>query len=125
MGYINKKDWEFLEIEKPEKVNNCFNAIFKYMEHENLNKDDFSSTGWNLSDKITKIDDQIYAKEISICSSGNEPKIYAHVLDNNDHSLFWVCLLETSPAAYGKAAAITGFFLEKFNLYIDINFNFK
>ena len=124
MGYIEKKDWELLETNKPEKLQNMYGCIFSYMKDAGINENEFSSISTAYNKDIT-LNDQIYAKNIEIVSSGNEPKIYAYVNDNNDNILFCAGLLDTSPEAYAKVSKIAGFFLEKFNLYIDINFNFK
>lgn len=124
MGYINKKDWEILETSKPEKLQNMYGCIFAYMKEAGINENELSSISTAYKTEIV-LNDQIYAKEVQIISSGNEPKIYAYVNDNKNRMLFCAGLLDTSPEAYAKVAAIAGFFLEKFNLYIDINFNFK
>ena len=125
MGYISKLDWQHLEIEKPEKIDNMYHAIMGYMKESGLNTGELSNINYNHIRDYDKLSDQIYAKNIEIVSSGNEPKIYAYVMDNNENVLFVAGLLDTSPEAYAKVASYAGFFLEKFNLYIDINFNFK
>ena len=124
MGYLGKKDIEILKTYKPENIKNMYHCIFTYFKEAGLNEMELSSVSTAYNDNIV-LNDQSYAKEIRIVSSGNEPKIYGYVIDNNNNTLYVAGLLDTSPEAYAQIAKFTGFFLEKFNLYIDINFNFK
>lgn len=121
--YICKEDREALTVKKPEKLDNMYRAIFKYMEALGYNERDLSSAGRAYKDII--LDDTICAHHIEIYSSGNEEKIYVYVHDQKDRVLYYTCLLDTSPEAYAKCTAYAGLFLETFNKYITYNFIFK
>ena len=63
----------------------------------------------------------VYAKNVRIVSSGNEPRIYGFVEDNNGEILASANILRTDPAAYADVARYCGAFMEAFNLYCFYN----
>ena len=121
--YICNEDREKLTVKHPEKLDNMYRAISKYMTDLGYNERDLHSAGRAYKD--FELSDQSYAHHIEIYSSGNEEKIYVYVHDEHDRVLYYTCLLDTSPEAYGKATAYAGLFLETFNKYITYNFIFK
>ena len=120
---ICKEDREALTIKKPEKLDNMYRTISKYMESKGFTERDLHSAGRAYKD--IELNDEIYAHHIEIYSSGNEEKIYVYVHDQKDRVLYYTCLLDTSPEAYAKATSYAGLFLETFNKYIQYNFIFK
>lgn len=105
----------------PAKPNNMYSTIFSYMRAHGYDGKKLSNEG--IGHGVISLNGNSCAKRIEIVSSGNEPKIYAHVYDENDVVLYYAGMLETSPEAYATAAAHAGYFMELFNQYIDINFN--
>lgn len=71
--------------------------------------------------KIDTLDADTYAAKIEMNNSGNEPRVYAWVLDNKDNVLFVADYLQDTPDAYARTAAACGAFLDAFNCYMYIN----
>lgn len=71
--------------------------------------------------KIDTLDTGTYAARIVINNSGNEPRVYAWVLDNKDNVLFVADYLQNTPDAYARTAAACGAFLDAFNCYMYLN----
>lgn len=76
-------------------------------DYLNLKNADIMS-GCNTDLKLYKIgalDADTYAAKIEMKNSGNEPRVYAWVLDNNDNVLFVADYLQDTPDAYARTAA--------------------
>lgn len=121
---INK---EFMEIckavKKPLKFKNAFFTVVDYMKKKGLDEGDLSSAGWGSYSLDDDLPQDLYAKGVIITSSGNEDKVYAHVMDSNEKSLYFSCYLDNTPESYALVAKYAGVFMELFNeymLYINI-----
>lgn len=71
--------------------------------------------------KIDTLDADTYAAKIEMKNSGNEPRVYAWVLDNKGNVLFVADYLQDTPDAYARTAAVCGAFLDAFNCYMFLN----
>lgn len=114
-------DKEFLEIcqniKKPLKFANMYSTVMEQLRKQGFDGRDLSSAGYQYkTDDL--LDKDLYAKEISIVSSGNEPKVYAYVTDSNDKFLYNACYLADTPEAYALVAKYAGAFMEAFNDYM-------
>lgn len=112
-----KKAIEFLTAEKPADLREANMRISEYVKKCMLPY----CFGHNVEIGIIKF----YPKEgayIRITSSGNEPKLYASIQDTKTGEPILVNrILDSSPAAYGQIATITGAYMEALWLYMDIN----
>ena len=78
-------------------------------------------TGHGQVLKAKEIKAGAYGARIEIVSSGNEPKLYAHIMDNNGESIYYCRIFDTTPNGYGKLAQAAGAFMEVYNLYLYYN----
>ena len=118
---INKEFMEICQnVKKPLKFKNAFYTVINYMESKGLDGRELHSDG-SSSYSVIKDDllpQDLYAKEVSIVSSGNEDKVYAHVMDSNGKALYFSCYLNNTPEAYALVAKYAGAFMGLFNEYM-------
>lgn len=115
--FLSSEIIEALTTKKPEKANNYNRTIIDYVRK---NCEAFAHLE-NYNTGKTDLDSESYAAKVEIVSSGNEPKIYAYVLDNNKNVLFSCRRLGTSCEDYAIVASVAGLYLETFNQYMTIN----
>lgn len=116
---LTKKAHEMLTTEKkPRDIYTAYRKIAEYInEMYNINLHNYDGG----PDQYNKIPPETYAANITITSSGNEPKLYARVYDNHENEIIYLRILDASPAAYSEIASAAGAFLETFNLYVFYN----
>lgn len=112
--YLCKEDQEKLTVKNAKKVNVAYKTLDNYCKEYEKNAE--------CNIKIKKdLEPGIYAKNIKIVSSGNEPKLYGFVEDQNGEVLAVARIFDTSPAGYAAVATYCGAFMEAFNLYCYYN----
>jgi len=118
----SKEAREALTTKNPYNTKNADSAIFSYIRKLfPVFLESVENYGDGERMKAEALPRGIYADRIEIKSSANEPKLYAHVIDGENKTIFWCRILETSPQAYGKLAAVAGAYMEAFNLYTEYN----
>ena len=117
--FLTEEKKEALTAKKKEKAGKAFHRIESFIEKKNPGLIKYLDGGYCQTE--TELTPGCYAAYIKINSSGNEPKIYAHVYDNNDRPLVYYKKLATDPTSYGEVAAAAGAFLETFNEYVFYN----
>lgn len=116
---INKEFMEICQsVKKPLKFKNAFYTVVDYMKIKGLDGGELSSTGWGSYSLDDELPQDLYAKGVIITSSGNEDKVYAHVMDSNEKSLYFSGYLDNTPEAYALVAKYAGAFMQLFNEYM-------
>lgn len=119
--YMSKEKFDGLKCpsnKKPMQGKIAGRIISNYMNaaYKDLKTCDGGSNVYNYNDLT-----DIYAARVVLTNSGNEPRVYGWVMDNDGRALFTADYLEETPDAYARVAALCGAFLDTFNAYMDIN----
>lgn len=123
--FIKQEDIEKLKVKNADSVYTMFSTINKFMV-ESERKVSCAGCGWDYSKmekNNKKIDPLVYAQKIDISASGNEPKVYARVYDNDGKEVYYCSYLSDKPEAYGIVAEVAALFLDTFNKYMYCNFD--
>lgn len=112
--YLCKENQEKLTVKNAKKVNVVFRTLNNYCKEYEKN------TECDINIK-KDLEPGTYAKNIKIVSSGNEPRLYGFVKDQNGEVLAVASIFDTSPAGYAAVATYCGAFMEAFNLYCYYN----
>lgn len=119
--YMSKEKFDGLKCpsnKKPMQGKTAGRIISDYMNvvYKDLKTCDGGSEVYDYNDLT-----DTYAARILLNNSGNEPRVYGFVMDNNGKILFAADCLDETPDAYARVAALCGAFLDTFNAYMDIN----
>ena len=113
--YLCKEDQDKLTVKNARRAVIAWRTLADYCKDSKPDTIDGSP-------RIKKdLEPGVYAKNVRIVSSGNEPRIYGFVEDNNGEILASADILRTDPAAYADIARYCGAFMEAFNLYCYYN----
>ena len=122
--YLCEETMNALTVKKAGKIDTAYYTIFHYLEKKHpalFGRESEIEHGESYGIKKDAFPAGIYAARIEITSSGNEPKLYAHIVDKDRNPLYYCRIFDTSPAGYGKLAAAAGAIMETFNLYAYYN----
>lgn len=121
--YLNEKKLSGLKCpdnKKPLKGKTAAAVLFRYMKD---NFSDLEGQVWGCHNNLNNYSDiaGIYAARVTLTNSGNEPRVYGWVFDQNGNALYVADVLDETPDAFARVAALCGAFLDAFNCYMDIN----
>ena len=119
-----KETSDALTVKHAGKIDTAYYTIFHYLENkmpELFGRAAEIEHGESYGIKKDRLPVGVYAAKIEITSSGNEPKLYAHIVDKDGMPLYYCRIFDTTPEGYGKIAAAAGAIMETFNLYAYYN----
>lgn len=122
---MDLRNYEELKVANANKASTMGQTITTFVEREYPGiSDKMDSYSWEL----TEIPDGLRLSHVEISSSGNEPKVYAHIIgaipdeDEDMEIIFWHCRqLDNSVEAFANVARLAGAVHNAIKNYLVLN----